>query len=78
MAERICAKFTVKTCFVTRSFEFERQGQGLKVKHPRQKTHLALLTSSAAYEWYVLAAAEDNTIRSLPGVISRALSAAYV
>ena len=36
-AERICAKFTGKTCFVPRSEEFERQGQRSKVKVTRDK-----------------------------------------
>ena len=31
-AERICAKFTGKTCLVPRSNEFECQGQRAKVK----------------------------------------------
>ena len=35
-AERICAKFTRKTCFVPRSDEFE--GQGQRSRTPRTKT----------------------------------------
>ena len=36
-AERICAKFTGKTCLVRRSEEFECQGQRLKIKVNRHK-----------------------------------------
>jgi len=36
-AERICAKFTGKTCLVPRSDEFECQGQ--RSRWPRTKTH---------------------------------------
>ena len=36
-AERICAKFTRKTCLVLRSDEFECQGQRSKVKVTRTK-----------------------------------------
>ena len=44
-AERICAKFTRKTCLVIRSDEFECQGQRLKVKVTTgQKTRCALTT----------------------------------
>jgi len=36
-AERICAKFTRKTCLVLRSYEFECQGQRSRVKVTRNK-----------------------------------------
>jgi len=36
-AERICAKFTGKTCLVPRSDEFEGQGQRSNVKVTRDK-----------------------------------------
>jgi len=37
IAEWICAKFTLKTCLVLRSDEFEYQGQRSKVKVTRDK-----------------------------------------
>ena len=40
IAERICAKFTRKTCLVHRSDEFEGQGQRSKVKVTRDKSWL--------------------------------------
>jgi len=43
-AERICAKFTTKTCLVLRSDEFECQSQRSKVKVTRGKTRCALRT----------------------------------
>jgi len=46
-AERICAKFTPKTCLVLRSKEIECQGQRSKIKgqpHQGQNTRCALTT----------------------------------
>jgi len=40
IAERICAKFTPKTCLVSHSEEFECQGQMSKVKVARDKNTL--------------------------------------
>jgi len=40
-AERICVKFTPKTCLVTRSDEFESQGQWSKVKVTRDKNGIS-------------------------------------
>jgi len=45
-AERICTKFTRKTCLILRSDEFECQGQRSKVKVTRDKK--ALCTSNTA------------------------------
>ena len=36
-AERICVKFTRKTCLILRSYEFECQGQRSKVTVTRNK-----------------------------------------
>jgi len=52
-AERICAEFTRKTCFVLRSHEFEYQGQKSKVKVTRGKKRAVVWT-----EWNALVA--DN------------------
>jgi len=57
IAERICAKFTVKACLVPSSDEFECQSQRLKVKVTRdKKMRLALPSPPVAYEGYAIAA----------------------
>jgi len=48
-AERICAKFTRKTCFVLRSDELECQGQKSKVKVTRDKKTRCALTTPPRY-----------------------------
>ena len=53
-AERICAKFIKKTCFVPRSDEFECQGQ--RSRSPGTKMRCALPSPPAATEWNALAA----------------------
>jgi len=45
-AERICAKFTWKTCLVRRSEEFEGQGQRSKVKITRNKNGISALSAA--------------------------------
>jgi len=50
-AERICAKFTAKTCLVPHLEEFECQGQRSKVKVTRTKTRCAVPSPPAATEW---------------------------
>jgi len=53
-AERICAKFTRKTCLVLRSDEFECKGQKSKVKsqgQQGQKTHCAHNTPAVWTKW---------------------------
>jgi len=50
--ERICAKFTGKTCLVPRLDEFECQGEG----HQGQKMCCALPSPPAATEWNAFAA----------------------
>ena len=46
-AERICAKFTGKTCLIPRSEEFECQGQRSKVKVTRdKKRHFSALSAA--------------------------------
>jgi len=48
-AERICAKFTRKTCLVLRSEEFECQGQRSKVKVTRDKNAVCTHNSPAVW-----------------------------
>jgi len=68
-AERICAKFTWKTCLVLRSDEFECQG--LRSESPGTKN--ALWTHNTSAVWTErnalvannVAQAADETIRSL-------------
>jgi len=48
-AERICAKFTRKTCLVLRSEEFACQGQKSKVKVTRDKNPLCTHNTPAVY-----------------------------
>jgi len=48
-AERICAKFTRKTCLVLRSDEFVCQGQKSKVKVTRDKNPLCTHNTPAVY-----------------------------
>jgi len=56
-AERICAKFTEKTCLVPHSDEFQCQGQRSKVKVTRDKKRAVHSHHSpAATEWNTLAA----------------------
>ena len=43
-AERICAKFTRKTCLIPRSDELEGQGQKSKVKFTRDKNGILALS----------------------------------
>ena len=67
-AERICAKFTSKTCLVLRSDKLKCPDQKSKVKVNRYKNDNALIAST---EWNALAAnnvthAADATIPSLP------------
>ena len=70
-AERICAKFTRKTCLVLRWDEFECQGQRSKVKVTRDKKHAVHHnTPGTRTEWNALVAhnvaqAAGTTIRSL-------------
>jgi len=70
-AERICTKFTQKTCLVLRSDELECQVQKSKVKVTRDKSALCTHNTPAVWnEWNALVAdnvaqAADATIRSL-------------
>jgi len=70
-AERICAKFTRKTCLILRSDEFERQGQKSTVNVTRDKNALCTHNTPAVLtEWNALvsdnvAQAADAPIRSL-------------
>jgi len=57
--ERICAKFTRKTCLVLRSDNLECQGQKSKVKVTRDKTRHAL---AVWMEWNGLVA--DNVVQA--------------
>jgi len=60
-AERICAKFTRKTCLVLRSYEFECQGQ--RSRSPGTKNALCTPnTPSALTEWNALVA--DNVAQA--------------
>jgi len=70
--ERICAKFTVKTCLVPRSDKFECQGPRSKL--PGTKSTLSTpVTSRMVYACCKQRAATvDGTISSLLGVISGA------
>ena len=57
MAERICSKFTGKTCLVPVSDQFECEGQKSKVKVTREKQRaMNSRHSPAVCEWYALAA----------------------
>jgi len=72
MAERICVKFTGKTCFVPHSEEFECQGERSKVKVTRDKNALSTLITPRQHANGMCcckqhAAAADGTIPSLPG-----------
>ena len=49
--ERICAKFTKKTCLVPRSGEFEGQGQRSKVKVTRDKNGIFSAISAACVQF---------------------------
>jgi len=75
-AERICAKFTRKTCLSLRSDEFECQGQRSKVKVTRDKKcavhsqHPAMWTKWNALVADNVAQAADATIRSLQRGVS--------
>jgi len=70
-AERICAKFTRKTCLVLHSDDFECQSQKSKVKVIRDKNALCTHNTSAVWtEWNALVADKvvqgaDAMIRSL-------------
>jgi len=71
-AERICAKFTKKTCLVLRSDAFECQGQKSKVTWDKKNPLCTHDTSAVWTEWIALVAdnvaqAADATIRSLQG-----------
>jgi len=64
--ERICAKFTRKTCLVLRSDEFECRGQKSKVKVTRDKN--VLCTQHSVWNALVadsVAHAADTMIQSL-------------
>jgi len=71
IAERICAKFTRKTCLVLRSDKSECQGQKSKVKVTRDKNALYTPNTPAVWtKWNGLVAdnvaqAADAPIRSL-------------
>ena len=54
-AKRIYAKFTGKTCLVSRSDKFECQGQRSKVKVSRDKNALCAPITPATTEWNALA-----------------------
>ena len=71
-AERICAKFTGKTCLVPRSEEFKCQSQRSKIKVTRNKNAFSTPVTLGSVRMVSArckqrAAAADGTIPSLPG-----------
>jgi len=76
-AEHICAKFTERTCLVSCLDEFECQGQ--RSRSPGTKNALSgadtrdsirMVLVYARCKQGAAAAAMENTIQSMPGVIS--------
>ena len=54
MAERICAKFTGKTCLVPRSESLNVKVKGQRSRSPGTKMRCVLPSPPVATEWYVL------------------------